>query len=316
MRPAEPVKHDTVSPDAITEPCVLCGALAREPIREAPVSGLDAEHVFRLLRCRFCGLVLTDPRPTAAELEAYYGHDYWGTARPDDLTWVRRDQRHRIAFLHRFRRRGRLLDVGCGLGLFLLALDSSRWERYGIEPMPVPYREAASRLGANRIYPGELTAADLPREHFDVITFWDALEHLPNPRAALEEAFRLLRPGGLVLLSLPNFASYQARRFGSDWYALALPRHLYHFTPATLTKLLDGVGFRLRVLEDHFGQEGYHAFKHSLLNRLTRLYGSGAGRFRYYLLKPFLRPWNWATARLGGGAHLQACAERPLTSTA
>ncbi|MFQ5845460.1 MAG: class I SAM-dependent methyltransferase, partial [Planctomycetota bacterium] len=175
--------------------------------------------------------------------------------------------------------------------------------------------DAASRLGADRLVRPDLPAAPeasgLPREPFDVITFWDVLEHLANPRAALEAAFRRLRPGGLVLLSLPNFASYQARHFREDWYALSLPHHLYHFTPATLTKLLEAAGFRVRVLEDRFGQENYHALKHSLLNRMTRRYGPRAGRVRYYLLKPFLHPWERVSTRFAGGSHLAVCAERP-----
>ncbi|MFQ5926895.1 MAG: class I SAM-dependent methyltransferase [Terriglobia bacterium] len=299
-------------------PCVLCGALAREVVFEVRVGEVEAGRRFRLVRCRFCQLVMTEPRVAGPELEAHYGGDYWGRARPDDLAWVRRDQRYRTAFLARFRRQGRLLDVGCGLGLFLLALDPQRWERYGLEAMPVPYQEAAGRLGADRIIRGELTgapeASGLSREPFDVITFWDVLEHLANPRATLEKAFRLLRPGGLVLLSLPNFSSYQARRFREDWYALSLPHHFYHFTPATLTKLLAAAGFRLHTLEDRFGEENYHALKHSLLNRLKRRYGARAGRVRYYLLKPFLRPWEWLSRHLAGGSHLLVCAERPPTA--
>lgn len=294
------------------EPCVLCGALAREVVLEVR---LGPGESFRLLRCSLCQLVRTEPQLKPDQLEPHYGRGYWGRTRADDLAWVRRDQRHRTAFLARFRRQGRLLDVGCGLGLFLLALDPARWDRHGLEAMPLPYQEAARMLGAERIVAGELITAGLARGEFDVVTFWDVLEHLPNPRAALAEAARLLRPGGLVLLTLPNFASYQARRFGEDWYALSLPHHLYHFTPTTLTRLLEPTGFRVHVLEDRFGHENYHALKHSLLNRLTRGYGPRAGRLRYYLLKPFLHPWEWVSTRLGGGSHLRVCAERlPRTS--
>lgn len=302
-------------PDAETqEPCVLCGARSRELVFEVRLAHAPSPQAFQLMRCGFCELVRTEPRLTGEELAAHYGQEYWGRTRADDLAWVRRNQRHRIAFLHRFRRQGSVLDVGCGLGLFLLALDPTRYDRYGLETMPLPYQEAARRLGAERIVAGELPAARLPREQFDVVTFWEVLEHLPNPRAALEAAFRLLRPGGLVLLSLPNFSSYQARRFREDWYALSLPRHLYHFTPATLTRLLEAAGFRVRMLEGRTGAENYHALKHSLLRHFTRHHGPTAGRLRYYLLKPFLHPWEWISTRLGGSAYLQVCAERPPAS--
>ncbi len=289
-----------------TEACPLCGALNRETLLEIQVG----DQLFRLQRCTFCALVMTEPRLTGTELAPHYEQSYWGRTRADDLAWVRRDQRHRTAFLRRFRRRGRILDVGCGLGLFLHALDPARWDRYGLELMPVPYQQAVRLLGPTRVLQRELTAASFPHAHFDVVTFWDVLEHLPNPRQALEETFRILRAGGLLLISLPNWASYQARRFQQDWYALSLPHHLYHFTPQTLTRLLSATGFRLRVLEDRFGKENYHSLKHSLLNRLTRRHGRLGGRMRYYLLKPFLRPWEWVSTRLGSGSHLWVCAER------
>jgi SAM-dependent methyltransferase len=225
------------------------------------------------------------------------------------MEWVRRDQRHRTSFLARFRATGAVLDVGCGLGLFLRALDPAQWNRYGVEPMPVPHQEAARWLGPDHVFRNELTAAALPAEQIDVVTFWDSLEHLADPRATLTEAFRLLRPRGLVLISLPNFESYQAKHFREDWFALSLPYHLYHYTPATLTRLLETCGFRVRIIENRESNENYHSLKHSLLNRLTRLHGRKAGHLRYYLLKPFLRPWERLTTRLGGGSSIRLCAD-------
>src|ERR1700730_635287 len=121
--------------------------------------------------------------------------------------------------------------------------------------MPVPYRQAARSLGPDRVHNGDLIAAQLPSKKFDAITFWDSLEHLPNPRAVLQEAKRLLRPGGIVLIGLPNFGGYQARHFGEDWFALSLPHHLCHFTRESLTSLLENCGFGLRVMEDRTGPE-------------------------------------------------------------
>ena len=294
------------------ESCVFCKKPLHEAVLETTLKGTASPRTFKLLRCDGCGLVATTPRLPKSELEAYYQAEYWGRASADDLAWVRRDQRPRTAFLERFRREGRLLDVGCGLGLFLLALDPRRWDRYGLEAMPAAYQEAVPRLGADHIVKGELTAAEFPAGHFDVMTFWDVLEHLPDPVAALRQAFCLLRPGGLLLLRLPNFAGYTARRFGEDWYELALPYHLYHFTPATLTRLLEASGFKVRVVEASLGTQHYHALKHSLLRRLTRLHGPSSGRLRYYLLKPLLHPWEWVSTHWGGGSSMQVAAERPV----
>jgi SAM-dependent methyltransferase len=291
--------------------CALCGSADAQSILEKRISGTRTELLFRLWRCANCGLVRTEPQLTPRELEPYYAEEYWGEGGIEalDENWIRRDQRHRTGFLARFRTEGSVLDVGCGLGFFLRALDSKRWDRHGLEPMPVPYREAARALGSNRMHNADLISAKLPPGKFDAITFWDSLEHLPNPRAILQEAGRLLRPGGIILIGLPNFGGYQARHFGEDWFGLSLPHHFYHYTRATLTKLLESCGFRVRTMEDRAGAESYHSLKHSLLNRLTRLHGRRAGRLRYYAVKPFLHPWEWISTRLGGGASLQVCAQ-------
>lgn len=292
------------------ETCVFCGALAREPVLQAAVEGGCAPCVFSLLRCPGCGLVMTSPRLARSELEGCYRPEYWGHVNADNLDWVRRDQASRTAFLERFRQTGRILDVGCGLGLFLLALDPERWDRYGIEVMPAAHREARRRLGVDRIVTDDLSATVLPGEQFDVITFWDVLEHLPDPVDALRQSFRLLRPRGLLLVRAPNFASYLARRFGADWYELSLPYHLFHFTPSTLELMLEASGFEVRASGNSTGSQGYHAFKHTVLNRLTRRHGPRSGRMRYYLVKPALRLWDSISTRRGGGSSFEVCAER------
>jgi SAM-dependent methyltransferase len=293
-------------------PCALCGASTATLVLEKRISGPDGALPFRLWRCQSCALVRTEPQLAPRNLEPYYAEEYWGEGGVEatDENWIRRDQRHRTGFLARFRGRGAVLDVGCGLGFFLRALDANRWDRHGVEPMPVPYREAAQALGPNRVHNADLISAQLPSGRFDAITFWDSLEHLPNPRAILQEGARLLRPGGMILIGLPNFGGYQARHFGQDWFGLSLPHHFYHYTRSTLTKLLENCGFRVRVIEDRTGPENYHSLKHSLLNRLTRLHGRRAGRLRYYAVKPVLHPWEWLSTRSGGGASLQVCAER------
>ena len=309
----DPVAEMSAAPGAQRLGCGLCGSADMEPILEKKITAAGGDQPFRLWRCAVCNLVRTEPQLTSQALEPFYRDEYWGGIGSASPEWIRRDQRHRTGFLHRFRSHGSILDVGCGLGFFLRALNAQQWDRYGIEPMPVPYREATKALGSDRIFNTELIAAGLPSGKFEVVTFWDSLEHLPNPRAIVQEAGRLLRPGGIVLIGLPNFGGYQARHFGEDWFGLSLPHHFYHYTSETLTKLLESCGFRVRVMEDRAGAENYHALKHSLLNRLTRRHGRRAGRLQYYLAKPFLHPWEWISTRLGGGSSLQVCAERIST---
>jgi SAM-dependent methyltransferase len=305
------LEEQSAAPRAQRLTCPLCNSLDARAILEKNLETAGATVGFRLWRCTACGLVRTEPQLTPHELEPFYAEEYWGEGGIEATgeNWIRRDQRHRTGFLQRFRSEGSVLDVGCGLGFFLRALDPKHWDRYGVEPMPVPYRQAARSLGPDRVHNGDLIAARLPSKKFDAITFWDSLEHLPNPRAVLQEAGRLLRPGGIVVIGLPNFGSYQARHFGEDWFGLSLPHHLCHYTNETLTRLLETCGLRVRVMEDRTGTENYHGLKHSLLNRLTRRHGRSGGRMIYYAAKPFLHPWEWISTRVGGGSSLQVCAE-------
>jgi SAM-dependent methyltransferase len=92
---------------------------------------------------------------------------------------------------------------------------------------------------------GSLPHADLRPRTFDVVTMWHSLEHVHDPMTALREAYRLLAPGGRLLVAVPNIDSLAFRWFGSAWYGLDLPRHLTHFAPWTLQLMLERVGFRV-----------------------------------------------------------------------
>src|ERR1700719_3628862 len=155
--------------------CALCGSLEAQPILEKRIDGRGgraATVAFRLWRCAACGLVRTEPQLTPHELEPYYAEEYWGGIEATDSNWIRRDQRHRTGFLRRFRSEGSVLDVGCGLGFFLRALDPKNWDRFGVEPMPVPYRQAAGSPGSERGHNGELLSAPFASSKLEGVTLW------------------------------------------------------------------------------------------------------------------------------------------------
>lgn len=143
--------------------------------------------------------------------------------------------------------RGRLLDVGAGSGDYLARLRSFGWTVEGIELVPEVAAAAATRAGCV-VHAGDPLTCALPTEAFDVVTLWHSLEHMPKPRAVLERLVEVLVPGGLIYIWLPNSAGWAARRFGPFWYHLDLPRHLYHYTPQTLSRLLRLAGFEVRRL--------------------------------------------------------------------
>jgi SAM-dependent methyltransferase len=138
-------------------------------------------------------------------------------------------------------RPGRLLDVGSGRGDLGVTLRRRGWEVTGLEPSPEGCEEARAR-GVATVAGTLTTAAGALAGPFDAIVFQHSLEHVAEPLDDLRAARDLLRPGGLVLISLPNFGSWQARRFGADWFHLDLPRHRSHLTARGLRELLRRAG--------------------------------------------------------------------------
>lgn len=232
-------------------PCDLCGRSDPETIYAGSQWRRSLPPVI-LVRCRNCGLMYLSPRPTVQEISAYYPTDYaaFRPAIEDEgfalMRFMRRrklKQRRRLVEHFGQRPAGRILDVGCATGLFLHEMALTGWQTQGVELTEPAAEYARTRFGLN-VFTGLL--ADLPAEKgsFDVVTFWDVLEHVFSPSAELECVARLLTPGGLVAINIPNWHSLDRWLFGPFWAGLDPPRHLYDFTKTTLTTLLTRAGFQ------------------------------------------------------------------------
>ena len=149
---------------------------------------------------------------------------------------------------------GSLLDVGCGNGKLLARYKRYGWNTHGVEPSPSS--AAIAQRGGHVIHPGDLFQAGLPADRFDAVTLWDALEHIHNPRATLAEIYRVLKPGGHVYLSVPNFGSGYARLLRDRWFMFTAPLHYYHYTRATLSALLDRCGYQAIDVSTPLGDAG------------------------------------------------------------
>jgi len=145
---------------------------------------------------------------------------------------------------------GDLIDVGCGDGRFLLAMQQRGWRVTGSETDPVAADLARRRTGAT-ILEEPLEAMSLPEASYDLVSLLHVLEHVPDPRATLTICHRLLRPGGALLLDLPNAGSPEASLFGANWYHLDLPRHLWGFTPQSLVRLTEEIGFTVESVRQY-----------------------------------------------------------------
>jgi 2-polyprenyl-3-methyl-5-hydroxy-6-metoxy-1,4-benzoquinol methylase len=186
--------------------------------------------------------------------DVYEGGEYQerdfaaGYAVDETLDERLRNARVRVRYVQRFARDGALLDVGAAGGAFVLEATRAGFTARGIEPSPAFARHARESLGVD-VADGRLEDADLEPASLDVITLWHVLEHVPEPLAALAICVRALRPGGLLVLEVPNLESVMYAVMGSAWTHLDPRAHVSQFTAATLTAALERSGLRLLATE-------------------------------------------------------------------
>ena len=207
------------------------------------ISAPDRFHgrsrLYQLVRCASCSLIWLKAPPPPSEMGQHYGEDYdraISKTGQDPGFWTKR----RATLLH-YVSRGAILDLGCSSGGFLASLRGPEWKLFGIEMSERMAREAEARTGA-QVFVGNILDAPFPPESFDAITCFHVFEHVCRPKELLAKGREWLRPGGIFYLEMPNIDSAGARIFRSYWFGLELPRHLFHFSPATLGNLARSVG--------------------------------------------------------------------------
>jgi 2-polyprenyl-3-methyl-5-hydroxy-6-metoxy-1,4-benzoquinol methylase len=174
--------------------------------------------------------------------------------RPSSLEqWVYDKYRERV--LRGFERHiprhlggGKVLDVGCGNPTFLLLMRRLGWEVAGLEPNQYACERANEVLGSRAVLHGKLSDHLHERGSFDYVHLSHVLEHLDDPISELGECFQLLKPGGIIYVETPNFASFGRKTFGTYWLNMDSPRHLFLFTPSTLARVMRERGFALESM--------------------------------------------------------------------
>jgi hypothetical protein len=137
-----------------------------------------------------------------------------------------------------FARPGRVLDVGCAAGYFLKVCQEKGWDVLGLEVSDAIRPQAEERLGKQHVMAGLLEDAPLAPASFDLVTFWDVVEHIPDVVGALKHVRTLLKPGGKLLIETQNVASRTAARMGKAWNHYKHAEHIYHFDPKTIADVL------------------------------------------------------------------------------
>jgi len=258
--------------------CVLCGHEDTDLLFTSRDRLCLLDEQFKLVKCKFCGLLYLNPRPSFRLIKKYYPENYEPFQITSRLTknpsFLRKklmgairkgslDSTHGIAnifslflgklynsFVHRpipTMKFGKILDVGCGSGDYLLLLKELGWDTYGVELNERPAEYAKQKLDLN-IFIGQLTEANLPTGFFDVVTMWHFLEHAPNPKEIICETRRILKQAGRLIIAVPNVDSLAANIFKENWFPYEVPRHLYGFSCKTITRLLQDNGFYIEKI--------------------------------------------------------------------
>ncbi len=211
-----------------------------------------SRETFQVVECRECGFRYLNPRPCSDEIGRYYQSEEYIShdAKKGDLfsrayRLARRISiRRKYTVVSRTAKPATLLDYGCGTGEFLRYCQMKGVKVTGIEPNEKARNFAIEQYGIPVI--ASLAGLDPAAGLYDCITLWHVLEHVHDLDGTLEKITRILTPGGTLVIAVPNCLSGDARKYGEFWAAYDVPRHLYHFTPGTLRRLMERHGFTVQ----------------------------------------------------------------------
>lgn len=234
--------------------CVACDSYTFQLIFE--------KNSCQIEKCLVCGLVQVTNRPSKEEVVAIYDKDFFETYYRE-LENNRKKQRYEYLNFNnkldqiekRTAKKGNILDIGCSFGFFLDAARQRGWTVAGIDLAEYAAKFAAQRFGI-RVINKTITEAEFEENSFDVITMWNTIEHLINPKQELEHLSNFLKDDGLLVVSTANVDSLRARIEGRRWRIWIPPEHLSFFSPQTMRNLFDKCGLVIFDQETAVPYEG------------------------------------------------------------
>ena len=222
--------------------CPWCGKPSQKSYLKLKDEFLTHED-FEIFECDHCHLLFTVPRPTPDKIGSYYLSDEYYSHQENKSGFIPRiyecvksiNHKHKVYLATEGMANGKLLDIGCGVGDFLIQVRHKKWEVVGIEPSDAAKAIAEHRLGFKPLDPS--ASHELGDASFDVVTMWHVLEHVDDLKTQVSELSRLLKSGGRLVLALPNYLSYDAEYYRDKWAAWDVPRHLNHFSPFAISTI-------------------------------------------------------------------------------
>jgi len=203
-----------------------------------------------IVRCVNCGLIFKNPMLSDRERLELYAKDYFEHGYLDKENQIRLYEKARFLLerLLTYCNKGRLLDIGAASGAYVRAAIDKGWEAYGIELSPLAVTFAKDNWKVD-LMQGTLEEAHFQDNFFDAIILIHTLEHLPDPFETLREINKILKRTGMLYVTVPNIASYKAKKLGEKWWALKPAEHLFFFSPKTLKLLLEKAEFDIMRID-------------------------------------------------------------------
>ena len=250
--------------------CPLCEGSRSTLFYRVTLTRGQIEGFFELRRCLDCELVFVDPRLSDSTLARLYDEEFYfstgwpyGALASQVIELIQSVRRRRV---ERHVRVGDLLDIGSGDGRFVHHMANHGWEATGIDFSAAAQVFARRNGSGGRFLHGSLDDHDFASGSLDLVTLWQVLEHIGEPRPLLRRCHEMLRPGGLLVASVPNIDGLSSRLTGDRWWGLDVPRHLLHYAPRTLRRGLEQAGFRVMHINHLSLQYDPYALLHSSLD--------------------------------------------------
>ena len=215
------------------------------------------QEMFEIWHCDDCTLRFTQNVPGASAIGRYYQSTNYISHSDTEKGLINRlyhlVRNHTLTGKKKLvekvtgKETGTLLDVGAGTGAFVNTMKLAGWNVTGLEPDETARQNANKKHGLSLQSPEHLS--NLEASQFDAITLWHVLEHIHDLHEYLEQFKKIIKPGGRLIIAVPNYTSYDAKVYKEYWAAYDVPRHLYHFSPKSMEQLGQAKGFMLEDIK-------------------------------------------------------------------
>lgn len=302
--------------------CIVCNENRSTELFKTKDKMFEVSGLFDVKKCQRCGLLFLNPQPSQEILKKHYPHQQYYSYKKKIMGLSGLIRQFRSYLIKNYykpttlsrvfsiivqgvpaipqkpkNKPWKILDVGCGTGETLALFKELGWDVYGLEIDRNAIKIATERGLENVKLGGYEKIADFPNNYFDSIRLYHVFEHMPDPRHCLQLIYKKLKPGGEVILGTPNANSMLSKIFGKFWVNLDIPRHLFVFSPNTLSRIVRDEGFsRISVVfcsGDGLGR--------SIIYLLCEITKKKLNSNKFTLLFFLLYPLEWVLDKLKAG---------------